>query len=656
MSDEPTRDWPGGPVDRQPAQPGSDQAGADWPADGEPGPNQPGQPSDRAHGAAPVPPPGEAQTPGQPGPYPSFGPPPGQAGQPGQPAFGQPAGQPGYGQQPPGQPAWQQGYGQPRMGQGQPGPGLGQPGQGQQDYRQPGYGQGYSQPSQGQPGLGQPGLGQQDYRQPGYGQPGYGQQGYGQQGYGQQGYGQQGYGQPGQRQPGQGQPGYAQPTQGQQDSRQPGYGQQSYGQPGQGQPGYGQPGQGQPGYGQPGQGQPGYGQPGQGQPGYGQPGYGQPGYGQSGYGQPGYGQPGYGQRGYGQPGYGYPGYGRSGPEPGGIPLRPLAVGEILSGAFTSIRQNPGATLGLSAILLTFYGIAAAAVSLALRGVLNNLNLSSGQTLTQAQAQHVLFEVFAIVLPSFLGLFVVAFLVELILTGLLTVVIGRGVLGRKVSMGEAWRIALPRLPAILGAVVLTALCIIGPWAAVAVLALILALAHLAPAAIAVGVIGGIASICLTIWFSVMLSLATPTVVLERQGPARALARSWRLVRRSFWRVFGILLLAGIVVAFAGFILQLPFTIIETLAGGSGGVFGLPATRTLAAVIIGAVGSIVAGAVTRPISAGVTVLLYLDMRMRKEGLDLALQGAANGQQLTGDEFETVWRPPAAGPPPTAGPPTW
>ena len=104
------------------------------------------------------------------------------------------------------------------------------------------------------------------------------------------------------------------------------------------------------------------------------------------------------------------------------------------------------------------------------------------------------------------------------------------------------------------------------------------------------------------------------------------------------------------------LQVPFTILETLAGGSGGIFGLTGTRTIAAVIIGAVGSIVAGAVTRPISAGVTVLLYLDMRMRKEGLDLALQSAAGGQPLTGDEFETVWRPPAAGQQPDAFPRSW
>ncbi|HEX9520258.1 MAG TPA: hypothetical protein VF940_29270, partial [Streptosporangiaceae bacterium] len=47
-------------------------------------------------------------------------------------------------------------------------------------------------------------------------------------------------------------------------------------------------------------------------------------------------------------------------------------------------------------------------------------------------------------------------------------------------------------------------------------------------------------------------------------------------------------------------------------------------------------------TRPISAGVTVLLYTDMRMRKEGLDLALHQASQAHGLTGDEFMRLWRP--------------
>jgi len=121
------------------------------------------------------------------------------------------------------------------------------------------------------------------------------------------------------------------------------------------------------------------------------------------------------------------------------------------------------------------------------------------------------------------------------------------------------------------------------------------------------------------------------------------------------VFWILLLTGLIVLIASAVLRIPFSLITSLVGGSAGFFGLAGPATVAGVIIGAVGGIVAGAVTRPISAGVTVLLYLDLRMRKEGLDLALQSAAT-QQLTGDEFETVWRPPAGGhgpaTPPAAG----
>jgi hypothetical protein len=450
------------------------------------------------------------------------------------------------------------------------------------------------------------------------------------------------------------------------------------GQPGpyqQGQPPYGQPAYPQPPYGQPAYGQPAYGQPPYGVPPYGQAPYGQAPYGQAPYPQPPYGPPSYGQPPYppgpygpygGYPPYGPPPYGPpggrppAGPEPGGIPLRPMGVGEILSGAFTSIRRNPLATLGLSAILLTVYGAASAAFSLALRRVAEDMNVPSGQGLTHAQLQHLLFDVFAILVPSAVAIVALAFIIQIILTGLLTVVIGRGVLGRRVTMGEAWQLALPRLPAILGAIVLTALCVLGPLAAVAGLVVVLVLAHVYAGAVIVGILGGIAAICVDVWFSVMFSLAAPAVVLERRGPARALGRSWRLVRGSFWRVFGILLLAELIVLVVSAVLQVPFSLAETLAGGSAGLFGLggaPGTTPgVAAVIIGAVGSIVAGAVSRPVSAGVTVLLYLDLRMRKEGLDLALQSAATNQQMTGDEFETMWRPPGGAQGAAATPPAW
>jgi hypothetical protein len=212
----------------------------------------------------------------------------------------------------------------------------------------------------------------------------------------------------------------------------------------------------------------------------------------------------------------------------------------------------------------------------------------------------------------------------------------------------------------------------PWGALVLVSFLLVSAG-APAGTlaALLVVGSLGLICLSIWFSVMFSMFAPAVVLERQGPFRALARSWRLVRRSFWRVFGILLLGSLITAIVGSILRLPFEIIAGLTGGVGGFGGLtPELQpSILGLIISAVGLIVAGTVTYPISAGITVLLYVDLRMRREGLDLVLQTVSG--QPSRDEISTLWRPvgsgptgapgspgPAGGPAPPAAatPPAW
>jgi hypothetical protein len=435
------------------------------------------------------------------------------------------------------------------------------------------------------------------------------------------------------------------------------------GPPGAGHPGADQPGTGQPGPpGWPGWGQPGYGQPGPGQPGYQQPGYGQSGYRQPGPGNSGYGPPGSGQSAYGQPPSGQrPRYGEAAPKPGVIPLRPLGVGEILDGAFASIRRNPKAILGLAAVVMTMSAVISAVITRTLLN-LGSLNLPTpGQQLTAAQATHLVGRIVAVALPAFGLSVLLTIIVQAVLAGLLAPIIARGVAGQQISAGDAWRITGPRLPSVLLATLLVLLAGLGPVLIVGVITGIALLAG-APAAVYGGIVLlGLAALVLTIWLSTMLSLVTPVVVLEDERPVRALARSWRLVRGSFWRVFGITLLAGIIVAVAGGILQLPFTLFGAVLGsGTGGI------------VILVVGAIAAGTVTRPITAGVTVLLYVDMRMRKEGLDLALRTASGSGQPgsglpgaglpgsgggpLGDDFATVWRPPSAGPVPTPGaPPT-
>jgi hypothetical protein len=413
--------------------------------------------------------------------------------------------------------------------------------------------------------------------------------------------------------------------------------------PGGQPPPYGQPGYGQqqpspygpppPGWGPPPP--PGYGQPPP--PGYGQP----PPYGQ----QPGYGPPPrYGQ----SPGYGPGGWNTAGaPQPGGIPLRPLALGDILNGAVTAIRRNPAATVGLAAIVLGVTGIITTALTLAVSGSLpttSSLRNPNG-TLNMVAARSSFGGLGAVLgVSALLGL-----LAEIILTGLLTAVIGRGVLGQRVGIGQAWRVVRPRLLAVVGVTLLTWLILLALWIPFGIILVVLIVVHLPGLAVGFGILGFLAMLVVEVFTWVKFSLAAPVVVLEQRGPVAALRRSWRLAAHSFWRLFGILLLTVIIVGVAGLILQIPFDVVKTVLGGGFGTLG--AATSTASIIVSGIGSIVVGAITRPVLAGVTVLLYLDMRMRKEGLDLVLRDAAQNQQMTGDEFAGLWRAPAPGQAPDA-----
>lgn len=398
---------------------------------------------------------------------------------------------------------------------------------------------------------------------------------------------------------------------------------------------------------------------------YSQAGYGQGPYGHGPYGQGPYSGAPYGQTPYGQSPYGSP-YGQwvpPAPKPGIIPLRPLTVGEILDGAFTALRRNPSATLGLSAMVMTVYGVISAVATLIVTHLVANVPVGDqGSTLTSAQARH-----FAEVgLPLYGITLVVSFLADAILTGMLTAVVGHAVLGRQIGIGEAWRTARRRFWTIIGSTLLTGLVILGVLiCGVIVIAIGAAFiaGHVAAAGVPLIVIGIAGALFLVVMFWVRFSLAAPAVVLEWQGPGASLSRSWRLTRKSSWRVFGILVLTEVIVVIATGVLDVPFAVISAIIGhGSNGpvIFGSSGigstSPSVAVILITAVGGIVAGSVTRPVLAGARSLLYVDLRMRREGLDIVLQSASN-QQGRGQEgspapeFGSLWgtTPPAQPSPP-------
>ncbi|MFC5063984.1 hypothetical protein [Actinomycetospora atypica] len=311
------------------------------------------------------------------------------------------------------------------------------------------------------------------------------------------------------------------------------------------------------------------------------------------------------------------------PRPGVVPLRPLGLGELLDGAFQYIRAHPRVVLGVSAVV--------AVVSVLLQAPFQASFGASLQAFvgpTGAPPDLAALGAFVGGAAGLLGVgLVVGLLANTVLTGLLVVVLSRSVLGAPVDARECWNAARPRLPGLLGVVVLVTLASI---AAYAVFLLPGALIYLAgggtEAAIGVGALGSIvgAVAALAVW--VLLALAAPAYVLEGIGVGTALGRSRRLVTGRFWPVLGILLLTTIVAGIVAGLIGVPFSLVATaVASGTGDPLNVYSPLPL---LITSIGTVLATTLTAPFQAGVTGLLYIDQRMRREGFDIELQRAARG----------------------------
>jgi hypothetical protein len=320
---------------------------------------------------------------------------------------------------------------------------------------------------------------------------------------------------------------------------------------------------------------------------------------------------------------------------------------MLDGSFTAMKWNPKAILVPSAIVAAVAGLVLAVISYIVeRDLFTHVTVSStsANTLTPSQASDL--GITFIALAAAAG--IVTFFADTILTGILTLAVGHGVLGQQESLAGAWRATRSRIGPLLAAVILAAVLIGLGWAiavgiAVGIGVALGAGAHLVAVGVLVAVVLGLAATVFAVIVAIRWSLIVPVVVLERTGPIKAMGRSWRLVRRSSWRVFWITLLTEVIVGLAGFIIRIPFSLVggtSSLTAGFGAAGTThPAAPSAAATVASAVGTIISDTLTAPLLAGVLVLLYTDLRMRREGMDIALQAAAT----QGGQFPA---PPARG----------
>ena len=323
-------------------------------------------------------------------------------------------------------------------------------------------------------------------------------------------------------------------------------------------------------------------------------------------------------------------------KPGIIPLRPLSIGDIYQGAFAAIKTNARTMFGFTAALLGVVLV----ISIATNYAIINLVLPNYLSPSSPYAA-----VFTSLSGSFsqLGGSLLQVLATVLLSGLIVVAVSRSVLGRVASSKEVWERTKSKFLPLIGLNIITSI-ISGLMMIIGIAVFFVLLASVASTAktetelfqgLGITLVGllilMVISALVSSYLSIKFSVASPAMVLENLGVFAAIGRSWSLTRGNFWRLFGINILTAIITSMVAGI----FGGIAEALGAIFIVVGSSSPEDMIAslnttYILTMVMSTIAQLLILPFTSSVNALLYIDLRMRKEGLDVELRNAVAEQQ--------------------------
>lgn len=323
-------------------------------------------------------------------------------------------------------------------------------------------------------------------------------------------------------------------------------------------------------------------------------------------------------------------------KPGIIPLRPLSIGDIYQGAFAAIKTNARTMFGFTTALL---GVAIV-ISIGINYLIINLVLPSYINTNSPYAS-----VFGSVFTTFsqLGGTLLQNLATVLLSGLIVVAVSRSVLGRVASSKEVWERTKSKFLPLIGLNIITSI-ISGLMMIIGIVVFFVLLASVASTAktdreflqdLGVSLVGllilMVISALVSSYLYIKFSVAPPAMVLENLGVFASIGRSWSLTRGNFWRLFGINILTTIITSMvAGIFVGIADALgaIFIVVGSSSPEDMLASLNTTYILIM--VMSTIAQLLILPFTSSVNALLYIDLRMRKEGLDVELRNAVAEQQ--------------------------
>ncbi|MEU1972470.1 glycerophosphoryl diester phosphodiesterase membrane domain-containing protein [Microbacterium sp. NPDC019599] len=309
--------------------------------------------------------------------------------------------------------------------------------------------------------------------------------------------------------------------------------------------------------------------------------------------------------------------------PGIIPLHPLTFGTILGRSFAALRQNPRVLLGFA---LCVQSLAYVVMIVALGGIAwaSFSRLGTLQPGTD-DYQAILAGSIAITAVAGIVLGIAAMALSVIVQGVVVAEVAHAAVAEKLTLRALWQQIKPVAWRLIGySLLLIAVMIVG-FAVVGVAIFGLGVSA-PPAAVAVAVLAFLAAIPLVLWISVKLVAVPSAIILERARIGDAIARSWRLTRGRFWSTLGILVLLNLIFSGIAQVVSLPFSFVSAGLTTVIAPTGDPNVSSLIALVISALLTqavvLLIQAVASVVQATAAALIYIDCRMRHEGLDLDL----------------------------------
>ena len=320
------------------------------------------------------------------------------------------------------------------------------------------------------------------------------------------------------------------------------------------------------------------------------------------------------------------------PKPGLIPLRPIGLGTLLGASFQVLRRNPKATFGSGLIIqAAIMLVTVLVVGLVTLWAFDRIDSAPLDQQDAVAAGSVLTGVLSAIIP--LALTVIA---SALLQAIIVVEVARATLGEKQRLSALWRRAATRLwPLALWTLLITGALLLGVAVVAGIVVLLVAVGGVAGivAGVLVGVFGGLLLAAASFYFYTKTSVVPSLIVLENLSVRASVIRSWSLTRGYFWRTLGVLLLVTLIVQVISQVVSLPVSLVlgfGTVLVDPNGAFALESS--IVTVVVTLIVAIPIAAVAAVVQSAAVALIYLDLRMRKEGLDLELaryvESAAQG----------------------------